>query len=81
MIYFLAFLIGIVSGLRALMGLAAISWASRLHWIHLEDTKLAFLGYVATPYIVSLLALVELVTDQCQRRLVVLYRCNSRPEL
>jgi uncharacterized membrane protein len=64
MIYFLAFLIGIVSGLRALMGLAAISWASRLHWIHLEDTKLAFLGYVATPYIVSLLALVELVTDQ-----------------
>jgi uncharacterized membrane protein len=35
-----------------------------LHWIHLEDTKLAFLGYAATPYIVSLLALGELVTDQ-----------------
>ena len=63
-VYLLAFLIGIVSGLRAFMGLAAISWAARLNWLHLEETRLAFLGYAATPYIFSLLAIGELITDQ-----------------
>ena len=64
MVLFLAFLIGVVSGLRAMMGLAAVSWAARLGWLNLGDTKLAFLGYRFTPYIVTLLALAELVTDQ-----------------
>lgn len=64
MVLFLAFLIGAVSGLRAMMGLAAVSWAARLGWLHLEDTKLAFLGYKFTPYIATLAALGELVTDQ-----------------
>jgi uncharacterized membrane protein len=63
-VYLLAFLIGVVSGLRAFMGLAAISWAARLHWLNLENTKLAFLGYAATPYIISLLAIGELISDQ-----------------
>jgi uncharacterized membrane protein len=63
-LYVLAFLIGIVSGLRAFTGLTAVSWAARLHWLHLEDTKLAFLGYAFTPYILTLLALGEFVTDQ-----------------
>jgi uncharacterized membrane protein len=63
-IYLLAFLIGVVSGLRALTGIAAVSWAARLHWIPLEDTKLAFLGYAATPWIVTVMALAELVSDQ-----------------
>ncbi len=62
--YVLAFLIGIVSGLRAFTGLAAVSWAARLGWISLENTKLAFLGFQVTPYIISILALGELVTDQ-----------------
>ncbi|HTR02461.1 MAG TPA: DUF4126 domain-containing protein [Thermoanaerobaculia bacterium] len=43
---------------------AVVSWAARLGRIHLEGTPFAFLGYAATPWIVSLLALVELVTDQ-----------------
>lgn len=59
-----ALLVGVVSGLRAFMGLAAVSWAARLGSLHLEGTKLAFLGYAATPWIVTLLALGELVTDQ-----------------
>lgn len=63
-VIYLAFLIGLVSGLRTFMGLAAISWAARLHWLPLGETKLAFLGYVVTPYVVSALALMELVTDQ-----------------
>ena len=32
--------------------------------MHLENTWLAFLGYAWTPYILSALALAELVTDQ-----------------
>jgi uncharacterized membrane protein len=60
----LALLIGIVAGLRTLMAPAAISWAAYLGWVHLEGTWLAFLGYVWTPWILTLLALVELVADQ-----------------
>lgn len=60
----LAFLIGIVAGLRTMMAPAAVSWAARLGWLHLEGTPLAFLGYAATPYILSALALFELVNDQ-----------------
>ncbi len=63
-VYLLAFLIGVVSGLRAFTGLAAVSWAARLHMLHLENTKLAFLGYTATPYILTLMAIGELITDQ-----------------
>ena len=66
-VFILAFMIGVVSGLRALMGLAAVSWAARLQWLHLEDTKLAFLGYAATPYILSLLAIGELISDQLSK--------------
>jgi uncharacterized membrane protein len=62
--YLLAFLIGATAGLRALTPAAAVSWAARLGWLHLENTWLAFLGYAATPYILTVLALVELVTDK-----------------
>lgn len=62
--YVLAFLIGVITGLRSLSAPAAVSWAARLGWLHLENTWLAFLGYAATPYVFSLLALGELVADQ-----------------
>lgn len=64
MIIFLALLIGVVCGLRALMGLAILSWAARLHRIHLEGTVFAFMGYAATPYVLSAMALGELVNDK-----------------
>lgn len=60
----LAFLIGVVAGLRSMTAPAVVSWGARLGWIHLEGTPLAFLGYAATPWIVSVLALAELVADQ-----------------
>jgi uncharacterized membrane protein len=63
-IYVLAFLIGVVAGLRALTPLAAVSWAARLGWLHLGDTGLAFLGFAATPFIVSALAIAELIADK-----------------
>jgi uncharacterized membrane protein len=60
----LAFLIGVVSGLRAMTPLAAVSWAARLGWLHLEGTPLAFLGFAFTPYILSVLAIGELINDK-----------------
>lgn len=62
--YFCALLIGIVSGLRAMTAPAAVSWAAYLGVLRLQDTILAFLGYTYTPYILSLFAMVELITDQ-----------------
>lgn len=62
--FVLAFLIGVVAGLRALTPLAAVSWAARLGWLHLENTWLAFLGFAATPYIVSVLAIGEIINDK-----------------
>ncbi len=60
----LSFLIGVVAGLRSMTAPAAVSWAARLGWLHLENTWLAFLGYAFTPYILSVLAIAELVADK-----------------
>lgn len=62
--YVLAFLIGVIAGLRSMTAPAAVSWAARLGWLHLENTWLAFLGYAATPYILSVLAVGELIADK-----------------
>src|SRR4030095_6288186 len=62
--YLLALLIGGVAGLRALTAPALVSWASRLGRLHLDATWLAFFGYAWTPWILTLLALGELVVDQ-----------------
>jgi uncharacterized membrane protein len=62
--FLLAFLIGIVAGMRAMTAPAAISWAARLGQLSLSATWLAFLGYAWTPWILTLLAAGELVTDQ-----------------
>ena len=64
MAYFLALLIGCVAGLRTVTAPAAVSWAAHLGRLHLDATWLAFLGYAWTPWILSLLALGELVGDQ-----------------
>ena len=62
--YLLALFIGVVAGLRAFTAPAAVSWAANLGWLRLDDSWLAFFGYAWTPWILTLLALVELVTDQ-----------------
>ncbi len=63
-IYVLAFLIGVIAGLRSLIAPAVVSWAARLGWLHVENTWLAFLGFAATPYILSVLAIGELIADK-----------------
>jgi uncharacterized membrane protein len=63
-IFINAFLIGTASGLRALIGLAAVSWAARFGILPLSHTWLAFLGYTFSPYILTLMAIGELVNDK-----------------
>src|SRR5689334_23847248 len=62
--FLFSLLIGAIAGLRAMTAPAVISWAARTGWINLAPTSLAFLGYAFTPWILTLLALAELVTDQ-----------------
>jgi uncharacterized membrane protein len=59
-----AFLIGVVTGLRALSGPAVTSWAAHLNWLGLADSPLKFMGSMITVVIFTILACVELVTDQ-----------------
>ena len=63
----LAFLIGAVTGLRALAPAAVVSWAAHLGWLHFQGTWFAFLGAAVTPYILSIFALGELITDKLPR--------------
>ncbi|MGV8854921.1 MAG: DUF4126 family protein [Devosia sp.] len=64
MFYVFALLIGVVAGLRAMTPLAAISWAAFLGWIDFTGTPVAFIGNIITVLVLTLLAIVELVTDQ-----------------
>lgn len=64
MIYALALIIGVAAGLRTLTPLAAVSWAARAGTLPLAGSWLAILGYAWTPWVLTLLALGELVTDQ-----------------
>ncbi|WP_201782685.1 hypothetical protein [Calothrix sp. 336/3] len=43
---------------------AAMSWAAYLGYLNLDGSWLAFMGYRFTPWILSVLALGEFVTDQ-----------------
>jgi uncharacterized membrane protein len=63
-VYVLAFVIGVIAGLRAMTAFAAISWAAYFGWLGLNGSWLEFLGFVWTAPIVTVLALGELVTDQ-----------------
>jgi uncharacterized membrane protein len=60
----LAFLIGVVAGLRALMAPAAVSWAAHDGALDLSASRLAFMGYRYTPWVFTTLAAIELITDQ-----------------
>jgi uncharacterized membrane protein len=62
-----ALLIGIVAGMRAVTAPAVVSWAASLGVLPLMDTPLAFLGWRATPWLISLLAIGELIADQLPR--------------
>jgi uncharacterized membrane protein len=60
----LAFLIGVVCGLRSLTAPAVVAWAAHRGWINLGHTRLQFLGSLASVAVFSLGAVVELVADK-----------------
>jgi uncharacterized membrane protein len=64
MIYMLTLLIGVVAGLRALTAPAAASWAAHFGWFGVATTPMAFMGYQWTPWIFTVLAIAELISDQ-----------------
>ena len=59
-----ALAVGIIAGLRAMTGAAAAAWAAYLGVLPVTGTWLAWLVSPWAVGIVTLLALVELVTDQ-----------------
>lgn len=60
----LAFLIGVVAGLRALTAPAVLAWAAHRNWLNLHNTPLSFMASTAAMVIFVLLAAGELVADQ-----------------
>ena len=60
----LCFLLGCLTGLRSLTPAATLCWAAHLGWLPLQHTPIAFLGATVTPYILTVLAIGELITDQ-----------------
>jgi uncharacterized membrane protein len=64
LIFLLAFLIGVVAGLRTMTAPAAVAWAAHLHWLDLRHTHLALMGSTGAVVIFTLAALGELVVDK-----------------
>jgi uncharacterized membrane protein len=60
----LALLIGIIAGLRAMTAPAAVSWAAHAGWLALSGSPLEWFGNTWTTWIVTVLAIGELITDQ-----------------
>jgi uncharacterized membrane protein len=59
-----AFAFGIIAGLRSLTAPAVVAWAAQRGWLNLQGTSLAFMGSTAAVATFTILAVVELVTDQ-----------------
>jgi uncharacterized membrane protein len=63
----LALLLGIASGLRTMTGLAVISWAAHIGWIHLRNSRLAFLDSLAAVVFLTAGAIGEFIADKLPR--------------
>jgi uncharacterized membrane protein len=60
----LAFVIGVIAGLRSLTAPAVLAWATRLGWIDLHGSSLAFMGSATAVGILTVLAIGELIADK-----------------
>src|ERR1700720_2396389 len=63
-VWLLAFLLGVVAGLRALTAPAVLAWAAHRDLLNLHGTPLSFMASTAAMVIFILLAVAELITDQ-----------------
>jgi uncharacterized membrane protein len=59
-----ALLIGVVAGLRALTPPAAVAWGGFLGWLPVDGTWAQWVGHPVTVGVLTVLLVVELVTDQ-----------------
>ncbi len=64
MAFLSAFLLGLVAGLRSMLGPAAVSWAAHLGILHIDGTSLAFMNWPYTRFVLTALALGELIADK-----------------
>ena len=64
LVLLLAFLMGVVCGLRSLTAPAIVAFAAHEGWINLGRTPLQFLSSTAAVVVFTLLAVGELVADQ-----------------
>lgn len=64
LVLLLALGIGVVAGLRAFSAPAAVAWAAALSWINLDGTWVEWLAHPVTVTVLTILAVVELITDQ-----------------
>jgi uncharacterized membrane protein len=63
-IYLLALALGVVAGLRVMTVPAAVSWAAHLGLLQLKGSWLAFLSNAWVPWLLTALAIGELIADQ-----------------
>jgi uncharacterized membrane protein len=63
-ILLLAFLLGMVAGLRSLTAPAVLAWAAHRNWLNVHNTPLSFMASTAAMVIFVLLAVGELIADQ-----------------
>ena len=67
LVLLLALLIGIVAGLRALTPPAVVAWAALLDWLHVEGTWAAWIAHPIVVGLLTVLLVIELITDQLSR--------------
>jgi uncharacterized membrane protein len=60
----LALGIGIVAGLRSMTAPAVVAWGAHIGWLHLAGSPFAFMASVWAVAVFTILAIVELITDQ-----------------
>ena len=64
LVLLLALLIGVVAGLRALTPPAVVAWGAALGWLPVGGTWAQWVGNPITVTVLTILLVVELVTDQ-----------------
>jgi uncharacterized membrane protein len=64
LVLLLALLIGVIAGLRALTAPAVVAWGAFLGWIDVEGKWSEWVAHPITVTVLTILLVVELVTDQ-----------------
>lgn len=64
LLFALVFGIGIVAGLRSFTAPAVVCWGAYLHWFSLQGSPLHLMASLIAVCILTILAVVELVTDK-----------------